>query len=147
MAEPGQSNLTNPDFWIRLLYMVLFWFLSWLARAAVAIIALVQAVLVLINDQGHPRLRNLGRGIARWTEQNYLFLTFATEEKPYPFQDWPAFVDDVVTTSTDSAPIAAESATDNSATDDVIVVDAADETAQQPDGEKGGTGFGNIREP
>lgn len=137
MAEPNQSNLTNPDLWIRLVYMLLFWVLSWLARAAVLVISLIQCVLALVNGETNANLRNLGQGIARWTEQNYLFLTFVSDEKPYPFQDWPvamADAEDVTEVAEDLSPedVAAHA-------DDVSAPESKD------DGSQGG--FGNIREP
>ncbi|MGD9662593.1 MAG: DUF4389 domain-containing protein [Porticoccaceae bacterium] len=89
MSEDRQSNVTNPDLWIRLVYMLLFWLLSWLARLAIAVIAVIQFVLVLINGEGNGNLRRLGQGIAIWMQQNFQFLCFGSEEKPFPFQDWP----------------------------------------------------------
>jgi len=89
MDEPKQSNLTNPDLWIRLVYMILFWLLSWLARAAVGVIGLVQFVMVLLNGEASVRLRQWGVSTVLWTDQTYRFLTFASDEKPFPFQDWP----------------------------------------------------------
>ena len=90
MNDNNRTNFANPDLWIRLIYMVLFGLLSWLARVVVLIIAAVQFLLVLLAGSGNHNLRRLGDSIARWTQQTYLFLSFASEQKPYPFQDWPA---------------------------------------------------------
>ena len=52
-------------------------------------------LLVLFTGTGNANLRAAGEGIARWTQQAYLFLSFASDEKPYPFQDWPGPVIDL----------------------------------------------------
>ena len=42
MANESNYRLANPDVWIRLLYMILFWFLLVLARFAVGLLAVLQ---------------------------------------------------------------------------------------------------------
>lgn len=89
MADENRSRLADPDLWIRLVYMILFALLSWVGRVVILIIAAIQFVLALVTGAGNDKLRDLGWAIARWTEQNYRFLSFASDDKPYPFQDWP----------------------------------------------------------
>jgi hypothetical protein len=89
MSDHNQG-ITSPDLWIRLAYMILFWLLSFLARLAIGIIAILQFVVVLVTGAPSPALREWGRGIALWTCQNYEFLAFQSDSKPFPFQDWPA---------------------------------------------------------
>lgn len=90
MTEEKSSNFTNPDLWIRLIYMLVFGLLSALARLVVAIIAIIQFVVVLFTGSANQNLRDLGQGVAQWTEQAYKFLTFVSELKPYPFHEWPS---------------------------------------------------------
>ena len=89
MSDSQGSNLTNPDFWIRLIYMLVFGLLSGLARLVVGIVAIIQAVIVLISGSPNENLKTLGEGIAEWARQCYLFLSFSSDLKPYPFQEWP----------------------------------------------------------
>lgn len=89
MSEESKSNLTNPDIWIRLLYMVVFVLFLAVARLVIAAIAFIQFLLVLLTDHDNRNLRNLGQSIAKWYLQALLFLTFNTEVKPFPFSDWP----------------------------------------------------------
>lgn len=95
MTTNNSSNFTNPDLWFRLVYMIVFGLFSWLARIVILVIALLQFLLVLFTGAGNANLRSAGEGIARWTQQTYLFLSFASDEKPYPFQDWPGPVIDL----------------------------------------------------
>ena len=89
MSEENSTNLTNHDLWIRLIYMIIFGLLSGLARIVICLIAFLQFILMLASGKQNPNLSSLGEGIAVWTQQTYLFLCFTSEQKPYPFQDWP----------------------------------------------------------
>ena len=89
MSDGDRTNLANADLWIRLVYMIIFGILSALARVVMVVIAILQFLLVLLTCDDNRNLRDLGDSIAQWTRQTYLFLCFASEQKPYPFQDWP----------------------------------------------------------
>ncbi len=81
--------LTNSNTWVRLLYMLLFTLLLAAGRLVIALVVLVQFLLVLVTGSDNEHLRNLGQGLAKWVYQTLMFLTFNTEEKPFPFDEWP----------------------------------------------------------
>jgi hypothetical protein len=85
----GKMSLTNIDTWIRLAYMVLFALLLMAARVIVSIVVLVQFVLVLVFGKDNENLRNLGQGLGKWVYQTIMFLTFNSNDKPFPFDEWP----------------------------------------------------------
>lgn len=89
MSDSNSHNLTNPDLWIRLIYMVLFAVLSGLSRIVILIIAALQFLLVLFNGTENQNLKKLGFSTAQWTRDSYDFLTFNSDNKPFPFSDWP----------------------------------------------------------
>lgn len=86
----GNLSLTNVNTWIRLAYMVLFALLVMAARLLVSIVVVVQFALVLIFGRDNENLRNLGQGLGKWVYQAIMFLTFNSNEKPFPFDEWPA---------------------------------------------------------
>jgi hypothetical protein len=86
----GNLSLTNVDTWIRLAYMVLFALLVMAARLLVSIVVVVQFALVLIFGKDNENLRNLGQGLGKWVYQAIMFLTFNSNDKPFPFDEWPA---------------------------------------------------------
>lgn len=85
----GKMSLTNIDTWIRLAYMVLFALLLMAARLLVSIVVVVQFALVLIFGKDNENLRNLGQGLGKWVYQAIMFLTFNSNNKPFPFDEWP----------------------------------------------------------
>lgn len=89
MEQKTKTNLLNTETWIRLLYMVVIGVLSVLARMVIWVVAVLQFLLVLITGSGNDNLRDLGQGTSKWTYQAFLFLTFNSDEKPFPFSDWP----------------------------------------------------------
>jgi hypothetical protein len=50
----------------------------------------VQFALVLIFGRDNENLRNLGQGLGKWVYQAIMFLTFNSNDKPFPFDEWPA---------------------------------------------------------
>ena len=84
-----KTHLTNPATWIRLGFMLVFALLLMAGRLVVSIIVVVQFALVLVTGSDNENLRNLGQGLGKWIYQAFMFLTFNSEEKPFPFDEWP----------------------------------------------------------
>ena len=84
-----KENLKNSSAWVRLAYMFLFTLLLMAARLVITLVVIVQFLLVLITGSDNVNLRNLGQGLGKWVYQTILFLTFNTESKPFPFDEWP----------------------------------------------------------
>lgn len=82
--------LTNCNTWIRLAYMLLFSVLLMAARLVIGLVVIVQFLLVLVIGSDNENLRNLGQGLAKWVYETVMFLTFNSEEKPFPFDEWPS---------------------------------------------------------
>jgi len=82
--------LANCNTWIRLAYMLLFTVLLMAARLVITLVVVVQFLLVLLIGSDNENLRNLGQGLAKWVSGTVMFLTFNSEEKPFPFNEWPS---------------------------------------------------------
>ena len=82
-------SIRNTNTWIRLAYMILFTLLLMAARLVVSLVVIVQFLLVLVAGHDNENLRNLGQGLGKWIYQTVMFLTFNTEDKPFPFDEWP----------------------------------------------------------
>ncbi len=82
---PDQRNIG-----IRALYMILMGIAYHLCGYLLFAIAIVQLVFAVFGDAPNPRLVSFGRSLALYVQQNANFLAFVTEEKPFPFSDWPS---------------------------------------------------------
>jgi hypothetical protein len=56
----------------------------------ISIVVVVQFLFVLLVGADNQNLRNLGQGLGKWVYQTLMFLTVNSEEKPFPFDEWPA---------------------------------------------------------
>ena len=82
--------LTNCNTWIRFAYMLLFTVLLMAARLVITLVVVVQFLLVLLIGSDNENLRNLGQGLAKWVYETVMFLTFNSDDKPFPFDEWPS---------------------------------------------------------
>jgi hypothetical protein len=90
MDERAKRNLTQPDVWLRLLFVLLFAALYSLAEIVLAAVVIVQFVIILASGRRNPRLLRLGHGLSTYAYQVWMFMSFNTDVKPYPFAEWPS---------------------------------------------------------
>ncbi|MCX2778912.1 DUF4389 domain-containing protein [Microbulbifer thermotolerans] len=84
-----KKNLTSGNQWMRLLYMVLFFFLLEIAGVVMLAVVVLQFLFAIITGGANDNLRRLGDQIASYVYQTLQFLVYNTEEKPFPFSEWP----------------------------------------------------------
>jgi len=85
----NKGTLSNSNTWVRLAYMFVFTLLLMAARLVITLVVIVQFLLVLVTGSDNENLRNLGQGLGKWVYQTVMFLTFNTNSKPFPFDEWP----------------------------------------------------------
>ena len=83
------ENLKARSTWLRLLFIILFLALWGVSRVVVLAVVVVQFLWVLIGGKSNGRLAVFGQSLATYTYQIVMYLTFSTEERPFPFADWP----------------------------------------------------------
>jgi hypothetical protein len=76
--------------WIRALLMLLMAAAFHLAAGVLLCVAVLQLVLLLATDAPNDRLRGFGAGVGRYLAQIADFVSFGTEEAPFPFSEWPS---------------------------------------------------------
>lgn len=75
--------------WLRALYMLLFAAVYSLAEVVLIAVALFQLIHTLLTGATNPRLVQFGRNLCLFMYQTWRFLTFTSEELPFPFAPWP----------------------------------------------------------
>ncbi|MCZ0954539.1 MAG: DUF4389 domain-containing protein [Rhodospirillaceae bacterium] len=83
------EHLTSRSSWLRLLYMVLFAALWSITRLVVLAVVILQVLFLLFSGGRNERLAGFGESLAVYSYQLVAYLTFASEEQPFPFSDWP----------------------------------------------------------
>jgi hypothetical protein len=88
---PVKDNLKARSTWLRLFFMLVVILLYWVARLVVGMVVLLQFFWVLFTGETNKPLEGLGQSLATYTYQIIRYLTFNTEQRPFPFDtDWPA---------------------------------------------------------
>jgi len=90
MAEDLKTNLTNGNTWLRGLLIILFAILYWVAEVVVTVVVVLQFGSRLITGEALPRLVTFARGLNAYVFQILEFVTFRSDERPFPFSAWPS---------------------------------------------------------
>ncbi|CAA6807146.1 MAG: Possible lipase [uncultured Thiotrichaceae bacterium] len=88
MSEATKVAITNSNTWMRIVYMVLFGFVYSIAEVVMIAIAVVQVLFKLSTGEVNQNLLALGKQVVKYIYNIMQFLTFSTDEKPFPFSTW-----------------------------------------------------------
>ncbi len=90
MNEDSTTALEKRNIWLRGLLMILMALAYQLAGTVLFFTAVIQFVFVLATDTPNLRLATFGRSVGRFQSQIANFVSFASEDLPFPFADWPS---------------------------------------------------------
>jgi len=89
MNDEIKQNIKERKTWLRGLYMIMFLIFYSVAKVIVFTVIAFQFVLTLFTGKTNERLVKLGQSLSTYIYQVLLFLTFNSEQHPYPFGAWP----------------------------------------------------------
>lgn len=84
-----KRNLSSSTQWLRLLFMVLFAVLLTITSGVIFIVIALQFLFAIISGNLNDNLRRFGDQLSSYIYQILQFLSYNTEEKPFPFDEWP----------------------------------------------------------
>ena len=90
MNDEIKQNIKEKSTWLRGLYMILFLIFYSVAKVIIFTIIAFQFILSLLTGKTNERLVKLGQSLSTYIYQIMTFLTFNSEEHPYPFGAWPS---------------------------------------------------------
>jgi hypothetical protein len=76
---------------MRAVFMIAFWIASRVVLIIVIALALFQLICTLITRRPNEKIIRFGGSLGVYLSQIVNFLTYNTEQKPWPFGDWPVF--------------------------------------------------------
>lgn len=86
-----EQHVKSKSTWLRLLFMLVMVALFCLACIVASAVILIQFFWVLFTGQTKEELKVLGKQLAAYAHDTCLYLTFNTEERPFPFdRPWPS---------------------------------------------------------
>ncbi len=90
MNDSPEMASPKRNIWMRGLFMLLMAVAFHLCEIILGVVMVVQFLITLLSDTPNARLASFGRNLGIYLRQIAAFLTFATEEMPFPFNEWPA---------------------------------------------------------
>jgi hypothetical protein len=89
MTDSLDTTPAKRSIWMRALLMILMAIAFHLASVLLGVLAVVQFVFALVSDEPNARLGSFGHSLGQYLRQIAEFVSFATEDAPFPFSDWP----------------------------------------------------------
>ncbi len=89
MNDDIKTHMKSKSIWMRGLFMLLFTVLYGVAEFVLAFVAVFQFGHALFTGQPNGNVTRFGRSVGRYIFQITLFVTFNSDEKPFPFASWP----------------------------------------------------------
>jgi hypothetical protein len=89
VAQDIVQHLRNPIFWKRFLFIVLFTVAYIFAEATVWAVIIFLIFYNLFTGNSNERAVTFGRQASAYIYHMLLYLTYNTEERPFPYTDWP----------------------------------------------------------
>ena len=90
MDDDLKQNLTAAETWIRGLYILMFVFMLVVARLVTGAVVVIQFLFTVFTGKTNGNLKSFGASLARYVYNCLLFVTYNSNDKPFPFSDWPA---------------------------------------------------------
>lgn len=87
-----KRNVADKDTWLRLVYMVIFAFAFHIGSGLLFAIALLQFLAKLFSGKAFDGLVDFGVNLASYLGQIAQYLSYASNDKPFPFGAFPTHV-------------------------------------------------------
>ncbi len=94
------ENVKNPDVWTRGLFVVLFGIIYYLLFFLVVLIAVFQFLMRLFTARFNDELLAFSDSLAEYVSQILRYITFKSDDRPYPFSSWPVIDNNIADTQT-----------------------------------------------
>lgn len=89
MEDEIKQRLQKKENWLHGFYMIFFVFIFGWANAIVGIIAFFQYATLIITGEKNTFLLEFSHNLGTYIHQIIDFLSFNSEQRPFPFQQWP----------------------------------------------------------
>lgn len=84
-----KETVTSDSFWVKTLFVVMFFVVYRVLDIILLLATLSQWLFTLTTGSPHPAIVKFGASLGIYLQQITFYLTSVSEEKPFPFQDWP----------------------------------------------------------
>lgn len=84
-----KENIRSKTTWTRILYMLLFALIYSIAEVVILAVVVFQLVTSIFAGHANRYVSDFGQSLSTFVYQVTRFVTYASEDKPFPFSAWP----------------------------------------------------------
>lgn len=88
MQEDINENLKKISTWKRIFFMLIYSVIVGLVRILLWAVILLQVASILFTGKSNENILSFGSSLSAYVYHILLFLTFNTDDLPFPFSDW-----------------------------------------------------------
>jgi len=85
-----KENAKDKDVWLRGLFILIYGVIFYFLFALIWLVVIFQFIMKLITTELNEQLLNFSDSLNQYVSQILLYITFKSEERPFPFSPWPA---------------------------------------------------------
>ncbi len=83
------ENVKSEKQWLRGLFALLFIIILEITKVVGVTVAILQFLFAILTGKGNSNLTQFGSSLAQYFQQILDFLTYNSDDKPFPFAQWP----------------------------------------------------------
>ena len=84
------EHAKNVDTWIRGLFIIVFAVIFYVVCTVLWVLVIFQFLMKVLTGNLNENLMNFSGGLTSFAYQILRYITFQSEERPWPFSPWPA---------------------------------------------------------
>jgi hypothetical protein len=89
MSDEIKNNILSASQWLRILIMLTYAVICWVMGIIIICLVIGQALFSLITGKNNEHLRNAAAISIKYVSQILSFMTYCSEDKPFPFSPLP----------------------------------------------------------
>ena len=75
--------------WMRVLFTAIFWVVFYISQLVILTVVVAQAAFVILTGNPNHQLLVLGDRLAQYVQHILRYVTFNTDQRPFPFEEFP----------------------------------------------------------
>ena len=84
-----RENVKNVDVWIRGLFILIFGVILYFLFGVIWLLVVFQFLTKVFTGNLNEQLSKFSHGLTRYAFQILNYITFQSEQRPFPFSPWP----------------------------------------------------------
>jgi len=88
MSDENSWDCRKPDIWVRVLFMAIFAVIYSITEVLIGLVAILQLGFAIFTQSPNNNLTRFGQSLSMYAYHIFRFVTFNSEYKPFPFDEW-----------------------------------------------------------